>query len=183
MSLHQLLPLSRAELDMRLRRGHAIDPEALADTEYLGVSLGLPGWVERLTWKKFKKTFCRVASGGLRGWNVRVRPSPVDQPWEDELRDGRPRCWGHYQVRAASAYPEAGPYRGGLMIDYSAYAGPANPQRWIRDPLVALQPGDAQLLLGVSYLDLAGRRLMTPTYFALQRGGPLNWVEPAPAPG
>jgi hypothetical protein len=180
-TLDDLLPLSRRELARLLAEGHAVEPTALDDTEYLGVSLGLPRWVERLTWKKFKKVFRRDGDRGvLRGWNVRVHDSPLDAPWKDRTRDGRSVTWGHYTVHDAAAYPEAGIYGRALMIDYGGVApGRLDPQRLIRDPLVALNPGDPSLLLGYSYAALGGRRVDLPTFFALVRGGPLTYdVDP-----
>ena len=63
-----LVHADHAELRAHLLAGHPIDPAALDDTEYHGISLGLPGWVDRLTWKKFFKVFHRDgATGRLRG--------------------------------------------------------------------------------------------------------------------
>ena len=44
---------------------------------------------------------------------------------------------------------------------------------FLRDPMVALAPGSTERLLGWSYLDL-GFALPTPSYFLLERIGPLD---------
>jgi hypothetical protein len=46
----------------------------------------------------------------------------------------------------------------------------------MRDPIVALHEGSVDLLLGWSYLDLGFWRMPTPSYFLLEREGPLERV-------
>ena len=48
--------------------------------------------------------------------------------------------------------------------------------RLMRDPLIALNPGSNQLLLGWSYADLGFARLGTPSYFLLERERPLGHI-------
>jgi hypothetical protein len=150
----QLLRMTRRELDALLRRSHPIDPHALDDTcgepgtEYRGISLGLPRWVERLTWKKFKKVFRRDAqTGAVRGWNVRIQQNALDEPWIPMMRKGAPWSFGHFTVRDDA------------VLDYGL----------MRDPLVSLEAGKVDLLLGVSDLALGPLSLRTPTYFCLER--------------
>lgn len=175
-----LLPLGPFALHERLLDGHPIDASRLDGTEYHGVALGNPAFVEALSWKTFKKVFFREDGGALRGWNVAVEQRGVDGPYVDKLKGGARVTYGHYEVRPAAEYPTAAPYAPGLMIDYGrAEVGALNVQRLIRDPLLALVPGSVDLLLGYSYLDL-GFRLPTPTFFALVRGGPLTYAVPRP---
>lgn len=175
-TLADLLPLSPAALHDRLGRGHPIDPSALDDTEYHGIALGMPRFVERLAWKTFKKVFRRdPVTGGLRGWNVAVAQHGVDGPFLDRLRRGKPVVYWPYGVFAARDYALPGPYDFGLMIDYGAAHRLPDPQALIRDPLVALHEGSADLLLGYSYVELGIARVRTPTYFALLRGKPLTY--------
>jgi hypothetical protein len=148
-----LLNLDRSALMDLLRSGHPIDPRALDDTEYHGVSLGLPSVVERLTWKTFKKTFHRDPSTGLlRGWNVHVASG---------------KTWGHYQVVAPRHRKMCDR---GLLIDYG--------RARLRDPIVALHQDDVTLLLGWTYLDLGITQVGTPSFFSLTRGAPLAHVVP-----
>ncbi len=167
------LHLSPRELRAELSRGHAIDPAALDNLEFKGVSLGLPDLIERLTWKKFMKTFHRdPASGLLRGWNVRIQQTPLeDQRWEPMLKAGEVFSFGHYQVLPLEGYRVPGPaLRAGLMIDYGRGGNkPLDVMRRVRDPLVAVEQGSTELLLGWSYLDLGWTQLSTPSFFTLER--------------
>jgi hypothetical protein len=175
-----LLAMSRPELRALLEGGHPIDPSALDDTEYVGVSLGLPAWMVKLSWRTFRKTFHRdPESGALRGWNVRMKQTGLHGPRE-EMRDrkGEPRCFGFYEVVPADTYRMPVRCQHGLMIDYGR--APQNP--WLdpvrhgRDPLVALRAGSVEQLLGWTYLDLGFFDLGTPSYFLLTREGPLQHV-------
>ncbi len=177
-NLHRM---SLDELVGQLERGHPIDPSALRDTEYRGTSLGLPRWMERLTWKKFRKTFHHdPTTGKLRGWNVRLLQNGLHTSDVPLLRGGKPHTFGHYEVRSCAGYAMP-TYRGktvwahrGLMIDYVLGDNPPGPMRRIRDPLVAVRPGDPTLLLGWSYVDLGVLRMGTPSFFTLELAGPLT---------
>jgi hypothetical protein len=186
MDVSTLHRMSTDELVRALEHGHPVDPHALDDTEYRGTSLGLPGFVERLTWKKFRKTFHRdPATGALRGWNVRLVQNGREAP--DVPRTKRallgaavPHTFGHYEVVSATGYPMP-TWKGrvvwahrGLMIDYGRGANPPGLMRRVRDPLVAVNAGDPTLLLGWSYVDLGFARVGTPSFFTLELAGPLT---------
>lgn len=169
-----LRAMDRRELRELLRSGHPIDPRSLDDSQYRGVSLGLPWWVERFTWKKFMKVFRRDGRV-LRGYNVRLEQNAIDGPCLP-LRDaaGAPRCFGPYEVVEVPAERMPGGRRPGLVIDYGR--APANrhgPFRALRDPIVALRQDDVSLLLGRSLLDLGVATVGTPSYFSLEYDGPL----------
>lgn len=182
----EILSLGGAALRERLIGGHPIDPAALDDTEYRGIALGLPRLIERLTWKTFQKVFYRdPGSGALWGWNVRLRQDGIDAPSVPLVRRGAPRCFGPYRVEPAAGYRAPLPCGQGLMLDYGA--GPTSALSPMRDPLVALIPGQVDLLLGWSYVDLGFARIPTPSYFLLERERPLGealrsqgvrWVRP-----
>ncbi|HJL19021.1 MAG TPA: hypothetical protein RMH99_25385 [Sandaracinaceae bacterium LLY-WYZ-13_1] len=170
-SLDDLVSMSGRRLDAVMRGGHPIDEDVLADRRYDGVSLNLPGFVEKLTWVKFAKMFRREADGSLRGWNARIEQTPLDRPWELERRRGAPVTYGHYRVRPCDGYRLPRPYGAGLMLDYGVPAnGPLDPTRRVRDPIVAVNEGDSTLLLGWTYVDLGLVRVPTPSFFALRRG-------------
>lgn len=174
--------MGRKDLMDVMCAGHRIDPLALRDREYRGISLGLPRWVERLTWKKFKKVFhYDPEREALRGWNVRMVQNGLEQPWEPLLLAGRrdaenqPRTFGHFGVVSAAPYRLPRACGAGLMIDYGLGGnGWLDPVRWLRDPVVAVNPGSAELLLGWSYLDFGWVRVPTPSYFVLARDMPLS---------
>lgn len=174
-----LRSMNRRELRAVLDAGHPIEPQALGDREYRGVSLGLPGWVDKLAWKKFKKVFHSEPSGALRGWNVRIVQNDLDDTYVAEQRGGRPRTFGHFLVVS-----EPGPHKGGvgrLLLDYGRGARhKLDPLRVLRDPLVAVNAGSVELLLGWSYLDLGFARVPTPSFFSLEREGALSHVAAPP---
>ncbi|MFI5300251.1 MAG: hypothetical protein ACHREM_19355 [Polyangiales bacterium] len=165
-----------AELRDRLAAGHAIDPRALDDSEYVGVSLGLPGFIEKLSWVTFVKTFHRdPATALLRGWNVRLEQRGIAAELAGDARafrrrsDGEPMSFGHYRVvdnERGIGTPT------GLLIDYSFGGG--GPFSLMRDPLVALESGSVEALLGWSYVSIFGLTIGTPSYFLLVRAGALS---------
>lgn len=163
--------MSRRELVDVMASGADIDPDAIADKEYRGVSLGLGALVERLTWKTFRKVFCRDEAGGVRGWNVRIEQTGLAPPFRPRTRGGRPESFGHYEVELAPR---------GLCLDYGRYAGALDPLRFVRDPLVAVRRDDPTLLVGTTLLALPGVRVATPSFFTLELDGPLSLREPAP---
>lgn len=171
--LMDLLGLSRAELEARLRDGHPVPPEALAGRRYDGVSIGMPAILERLTWKTFRKAFCRDPDGRIRGWNVRMRQDGLEPPWRPQLRGGQPRTFGHFEVVVDDD--------GHALLDYRLGRNRRlDPTSRILDPLVALEPGDMSLLFGRTLVAVGGRRLPTPAYFALLRPVDLDEiVQPA----
>lgn len=156
----ELLAAPRAYLRDLLAGGHPIEPRELVGT-YRGISLGLPAWVERLTWKKFAKVFERdPRSGAVRGWNVRIEQDGLDLPWRPRLRGGRPWTFGYFAVATE---------HGHAILDYGAgRAHRLDPLRVVRDPLVALHAGSVALLLGRSDVVLGPARLPTPSYFLLE---------------
>lgn len=153
-----------------LAAGRRIDPESLAGWTFHGTSLGLPSWLERLTWKTFAKAFVRDPDGTVRGWNVRCQQA--DPPrWRPRTRRGVPVTFGHFTV-----VDEAD----GLVLDYGRGGNRRlDPVAALRDPLVALDDtGDR--LLGRSLIAVGARRLPTPSYFLLVRGARVEHVATAP---
>lgn len=184
MSLREeLLGATRGELMARLAAGHAIDVDAIADWEYRGISLGLPEFVDRLAWKTFLKTFHRDPStGAVRGWNVRLEQFGIDGPIEAMTKNGESLRFGHYTVESLDGYVLPHPVPRGLMLDYGRGGNPGlDPTRFLRDPVVGLEEGRVERLLGWSYVDLAGLRFGTPSFFLLERLRPLEDPVPAPA--
>ena len=169
---------TKAQLRARILGGHPVDPTALEGWAYRGTSLGLPRFVEKLTWKTFQKTFWREPSSGrLLGWNVRLNQDGVDAPSRPRVRHGEPVTTWHYEVITSTGVPMPGGFDRGLVIDYGRGKNPLlDTIRVTKDPLVAVEPGNSDLLLGVSYLALGGLCLETPTYFLLEREHRLEHV-------
>jgi hypothetical protein len=160
--------LPRVELARLLAAGHPVDPAALAGADYRGTALGLPAFVERLTWKVFRKVFRHAAGGGVVGHNVRL-----DQRTQAPLLDraGEPITFGPYRVSPLPANGMPFACRAGVLLDYGAARPALHPLARLRDPLVALNPGSVDLLLGATYLALGPLALKTPSFFVLERLG------------
>jgi hypothetical protein len=174
-----LLHADHATLRRHITEGHPVDARALEGFAYRGTSLGLPGFVEKLTWKTFQKTFHRdERTGRLRGWNVRLHQDGIDAPSRPIMQKGKPLCVWHYEVVPPRGVPMPKGFDRGLVIDYGIAKGnpPWEPTRLCKDPLVALTPGNYDELLGVSYVVLGGRCIETPTYFTLVRDHPIDYV-------
>jgi hypothetical protein len=178
-----LLDLPRATLRSLLQQGHAIDPHALDNWEYRGTALGLPRFVERLSWKTFQKVFLRdPARSVLRGWNVRVQQRGIGASSQALQRRGQPITFGHYHVVPLRPDDSPWPIASGLLIDYGCGQNRGfDPMGLVRDPIVALQAGSADLLLGWSYVALGPLRIPTPSFFALERERALSYDVPPPA--
>lgn len=172
---------SRKTLRQRIVEGHPVDPKAIEGFAYRGTSLGLPGFVEKLTWKTFQKTFHRdEATGRLVGWNVRLHQDGLDAPSRPILKDGQPVCVWHYEVIEPGGVPMPSGFGRGLIIDYSRAKNPAwDTVRLMKDPLVSLVPGSCDELIGVSYAVIGGVCIETPTYFTLEREHPIDYVPQA----
>ena len=177
LTARDLLVMSSRELMTVLCDGYPIDPDELDDLEYKGISLGLPQLVEKLSWKTFKKVFHRdPRDGRLRGWNVRIEQTGIEGEWIPKTTNrGEPVAWGHYRVVPAVGRKMPAPCDRGLLIDYGQGGNrPWDPISRLRDPVVAVNPGSAQLLLGWSYLDLGRYQVGTPSFFSLERDVPLT---------
>jgi hypothetical protein len=55
-----------------------------------------------------------------------------------------------------------------VLLDYGAAHPAWHPLARLRDPVVAVEAGSVDLLLGASWLDL-GARIRTPSFFTLER--------------
>ena len=161
-----------------LNEAHPVDESDLEGMEYLGTSMGLPRTVERLTWKTFVKAFVRDEPGGvLRGWNVRLRQERGEEAYAPMARSGIPVTFGHFH-----AVEPAGDH-GGLTLDYGLGGNaPWDLTRLVRDPLVAVNRGSSDLLLGTMALQMGPWCIPTPSFFTLERLRPvthraLSWKE------
>lgn len=181
LTLEDLIGMDAAALHHVLCDGHPLDLDSMADTQYLGVDLSLPLLASRLLWKTFRKTFHRdPVSGSLRGWNVRMEQHGVEGPAVPMMDAGVPLTFGHYVVRSARGvhFPR---WSGAHFLDYGAAGNKRrDPARLGYTPLVAVNAGSSDLLLGWEVFRVAGRMLTMPLYWALQRQGPLEHVVDPP---
>lgn len=128
--------------------GRRFDPRAITGWIYRGTSLGLPAWLERLTWTRFAKAFVPE-----RGWNVRCEQAGE---WRPRTRRGRPITFGAFAIVDGAS---------GVELQYTHMP--------LRDPLVALDDR-ADTLLGRSLVRVGPLELPTPSYFLLERGVPVT---------
>lgn len=180
----ELRTASTRTLRERIVHGYPVDPREIEGWVYRGTALGMPSVIERLTWKTFQKTFYRdPATQRLLGWNVRLEQDGIDAPSRPKTRRGRPVTEWHYEVIEPAGVPTPNGFDRGLVIDYSRGPNPPGVMQIIKDPLVALAPGSADELIGVSYAVIGGRCVETPTYFTLEREARIDHVpydQPAP---
>jgi len=174
--------MSKRELARAFAAGHPFAPSRLDDTEYKGTSLGLPAFVEKLTWKKFKKVFCRDTERGvLRGWNVRLEQNALDEPCIPKTKRGKSMTFGHYVVVDAGERRMPVPGHPRVLLDYGQGRNAAfDFMRFVRDPLVAVNEDDTTLLLGCMYIEVGPLRLPTPSYFTLELDGEITERVPTP---
>lgn len=175
------LNMDRAELSSVMSNGYAIDPNSLDDTMYRGISLGLPKIVDRLLWKTFRKTFHRdPETAGLRGWNVRLEQNGLEQPSSPmHNKRGEQITFGHYHALDARGRRMPKPWDIGLFLDYGAAANRLlDIARWLRAPLIAVNEGSVDLLLGWEYVQLGCFQISTPSFWLLEREGSLDEVVP-----
>jgi hypothetical protein len=185
-SLDQLLTMSNDDLFAIVRRAHPLDLDALADTAYTGIDLSMPEWFHKLMWKSFRKTFNRdPVSGRLRGWNVKVEQVGWETPPPPKRgRDGKPITFGHYEVRSAEGLPFSRGWKGPHYIDYRqagnhAWDFPANAGYC---PLVSVNEGSSELLLGWEVFRVAGVNIPLNDFWVLRREGPLAPDDFVPRP-
>jgi len=154
--------MSRLQLAQLFAEASPVSPSAIEGYLYRGVSLGLPAWVEALSWKKFAKAFVRDDAGGVHGWNVRIEQDALTLPWRAKQRRGKEWRFGPFGLNSSSP-------SGDVELDYSLGTRGLSPLRRLRDPLRRLD-AESDLLLGRSLVDVGlGRRLATPSWFVLER--------------
>lgn len=179
-TLDDLMGMGSKELHQVMLDGHPLQRAALADQQYLGVDLSLPGWARKLLWHTFRKTFHQDGEV-LRGWNVKVEQTGIGPTTPRTNRRGQPITFGHYHVCDAPAFP-----RGWSGTDYLDYGVAGNTffdlARLGATPLVAVNDGSMELLLGWEVFRIAGRMLPMSLYWALRHEGPLDALVPRPRP-
>lgn len=184
--LDQLLTMSQRELREIVDRGLPLDLDALANTSYTGIDLSMPALFHKLMWKSFRKTFHRdPQTGRLRGWNVKVEQTGWAEPPQPK-RDakGQPLTFGHYEVKPAAGERFPGNWKGGHFLDYRVAGNRFFdfPARAGFCPLVAVNPGSMELLLGWEVFRLGDILVPIADFWLLRREGPLRPEDVVPRP-
>jgi hypothetical protein len=159
--------MSKRELASVVAAGHAIDDAAL-EGDFFGVSLGLPPLVERLTWKVFRKTF-RRRGDAVVGENVRMEQVGPTGPGEPKTKNGEPVTFGPFRVVDLPGDGTPFGCKSGVVLDYGREHPIWHPMAPVRDVLVAVNRGSSDLLVGALYLEVAGMRTKTSSFFTLER--------------
>lgn len=169
MKREEIWGLSASELHACLLGGKVIEADALANADYRGVSLGLPRFVERMTWKTFRKSFRRGTDGEVSGLNVRLEQTGLEgRAIAKRDRRGREVTFGPFAI---GPLPPTGTPFGcstGVVFDYGQRHPSWHPIGRTRDVVVALDDAH-ELLLGALYVEIAGFAFRTPSYFTLER--------------
>jgi choline dehydrogenase-like flavoprotein len=183
LTLEDLMAMDSKALHEVLLRGFPLEPEQLAGKAYLGVDLSLPDIARKILWHTFRKTFTRDESTrDVRGWNVRMEQHGVNGArFPMRNRQGKPITFGHYIVRNTDGIEFPQNYRGAHYLDYGTVGNPfLDLARLGFTPLVAVNEGSQDLLLGWEVFRVAGKFVPMPLYWALRLEGPLDEVVPRP---
>lgn len=161
------------QLEDILRKGTPPDMKGLLNWEFKGyhaVELA-----ELIGVRKFKKGFylddlSRDPVLGINGYNVRIHPNMLGEPWIDKTRKGEPIRHGWYEVYPVSLSEADNKYPNALLMNYGL--SPKNflldPERVLREYLVQVYPDNPDLLLGKSFAAVGPMR-QSLSYFVLER--------------
>lgn len=179
-SLVQMKPDQVAEV---FRMGHPVDPASIAGFQYLGVDLCLPPWVNRILWKTFRKTFYRDPETGIiRGWNVRLEQRGWESVQVPLLKSGGEEfSFGHYHLCSAEGKKFPKGWKGSHYLDYGLAGNPFfDPAGLGYCPLVAVNEGSSDLLLGWEVFKVGNVFIPLNDYWLLKKEGPLEKVVAVP---
>jgi hypothetical protein len=184
LTLDDLLKMSQSERRQVIMNAHPFDADALDKTMYRGIDLSLPKIMNMILWKTFRKTFIRdEKSGDIRGWNVRMEQTGWDGAGVPQKKNGKQISFGHYRVRPAKGIKWPGGWVGEQYLDYHVagnyWYDPGAPGFC---PLVAVNKGRNDLLLGWEIVKFGPIWIPLPDFWALRLEGPLDIVEPVPCP-
>lgn len=185
LTLDDLMGMKSKALRGVMDAGHPLDEDVLADSQYLGVDLSLPGFMRKILWHTFRKCFHRdPATGVLRGWNVKMEQNGIDGP-AVPLTDRKDRqvTFGHYHVKSAEGVKFPKRWTGPNFLDYTVGGNKFFDMAKLGyTPLIAVNEGSSELLLGWEIFKVGPLFLPLPLFWALRRQGPLKVVVPVPKP-
>ncbi len=182
-TLDELLKMSKPEIIQVFQNGHPIKTEELDNTQYLGIDVGMPSWFHKFFWKTFRKTFYRDPETGiLRGWNVKMQQQGCDGPQTPKKdKNGKDLSFGHYHLLPAKGKKFPKGWQGADYLDYGVAGNKAgDPAALGYCPLVAINEGSTELLLGWEVFKIGSLFIPLSDYWILKKEGPLEKVEPVP---
>lgn len=175
LELADLMTMSGPQLRALLDAGHPLDLDAMVGRQYLGADLSLPRIGQKILWQTFRKTFVRDEEhGDVRGWNVRLEQRGIHGAQVPmRAKDGKPKAFAHYRVRPAEGIRWPKGWRGADYFDYSI-AGNKGVEGLGFTPVVAVNEGSSDLVLGWEVFRLGRVFIAPPLYWAIQVEGPLD---------
>lgn len=178
--LDEMTRMTTAQVVEVFRKGYPIKTEELHNTQYLGIDLTGPALFHKFFWKTFRKTFYRDPSTGiLRGWNVKLEQTGWNGPTvAKKSSKGEELAFGHYHVCSAVGKKFPHHWQGADYLDYgidgNAFFDVA---RLGYCPLVAVNEGSTELLLGWEVFKIGGLFVPLTDYWLLKRDGPLQVIQ------
>ncbi len=182
-TFEDMLAMNNQQVAEVFKNGFPINYKELHNTQYLGVDLSLPAWVNKILWKTFRKTFYRDEQTGIiRGWNVKLEQTGYSFPTlAKKDKQGKEFSFGHYHLCSAKgkSFP-----RGWQGTDYLDYGVAGNPFYDVAGlgycPIVAVNEGSNDLLLGWEVFKIGPFFIPLNDYWLLKKEGPLTVVQPVP---
>ena len=161
-----LVSADNHELEQVLRRGVQPDPAKLAEWEFRGYNtLDLTAL---LGFRKFKKGFFREGERWF-GYNVKIKPNGLADPWIDVVKNGKAVRHGFFDVYPVDSGGTDNLYPNAVLLNYASEKNPLwDPSRVLRDYLVQVEPENPDLYLGKAYVALGPKRVFV-SFFVLER--------------
>jgi hypothetical protein len=158
---------SSAELEKVLASGAPPDLEQMSGYEYYGFNT-LP-LTTVLGIRKFKKGFYKREKGptALGGYNVKIRPTPLDGEW---IQGGPGGAYvGYFDCKLVSQGTSEATHPNALLLDYGRDPRNSLPDgSFLRDYVVCPDPSEPDVLLGKAYAALGPVRFAV-SFFVLQK--------------
>ena len=184
LELQQILEMNKKEVAQVFRDGHPIKLEEIENTKYLGIDLSMPNWFHKYFWKTFRKTFYRDPETNVfRGWNVKLEQTG----WEGNSipkrnKKGEELSFGHYHLCDAKGKKFPKGWQGQDYLDYTIAGNNFfDPGKLGYCPLVAVNEGSTELLMGWEVFKITGIFLPLPDYWLLKKDGELETIVKPPA--
>lgn len=171
-----LRKLDTKELDRLMQEGTMPSVADLVGYEFRGFNVP---WAARLIGaKKFKKGFFGEPDGDYCwGYNVIVEQNGMDEPWNAEPNEEKPRRHHFFKVFPGSAAMANKPlYPNSMVIDYRYWEEyfVLYPPRYTVDYLVYPDPDNRDLILAKSYLEFPFGHFQM-SHFILERYNESNY--------
>jgi hypothetical protein len=168
----ELARASRQELEHTFQRGTTPDLEAIVGWELRGINCtprGAPPLARIAGIQKFVKGMFRADDGRVMGYNAPVVQNVLDGRWRTKPSDTAPKRFGFYEVAPVDATARDNHYLHALLLDYGKGGNAAwDVTRGLRDYLVQVDAGGAELWLGKAYYAIGPARI-SAGYFVLER--------------